>query len=164
MFAQEARERIKLPGWAVQREHARRGRSAERSLDAEPAVGLSEQGRVALPEAGPDLAVFVGPGPCGDVVEDDAGGLAGLRRPVGFLRGDQIGLAAQDHAVVEHPQTIGGERRARRGDVDDQLGAAGRRRTFGRACALDDAVIGDAVAWKKLRVRLTNLVATRIRM
>ena len=44
-----------------------------------------------------------------------------------------------------HLQPVGGERRAGGGDVDDQLGGAGGRRAFGRAEALDDAVVDDAV-------------------
>ena len=42
------------------------------------------------------------------------------------------------------------ERRAGGGDVDDQLGGAGGRRAFGRAEALDDAVVDDAVLREKL--------------
>ena len=57
-------------------------------------------------------------------------------------RGDEIGLRAQDRAVVESFQRIGRERRAGRGDVDDELGRARRRRALGRAEALDDAIIG----------------------
>ena len=77
-------------------------------------------------------------------------------------RRDQVGLRAQDHAVVDHLERVGGERRAGRGDVDDQLGGAGRRRAFGRARAFDDAVVGDAVLREKSRVRFTYLVASRI--
>ena len=64
-------------------------------------------------------------------------------------RSDEIGLRAQDHAVVEHLQRVGGERRAGRGDVDDQFGGAGGRRALGRAQAFDDAIVGDAVLGEK---------------
>ena len=46
-------------------------------------------------------------------------------------------------------QRIGRERRAGRGDVDDQLGRAGGRRALGRPEALDDAIVGDAVLGEK---------------
>src|SRR6185437_7996431 len=122
----------------------------ERCHRAEAVMGLGEQGGIATGKAGPDLAVFVGAGARGDVVEDDAGGLARLCRPVGVSRGDKIGLALQDHAVVEHLQPVGGKRGPRRGDVDDHLGGAGRGRTFGRAGAFDDAVVDHAVGSKEI--------------
>ena len=40
---------------------------------------------------------------------------------------------------------VGGERGAGGGDVDDHLRGAGGRRAFGRARALDDAIVDDAV-------------------
>ena len=68
----------------------------------------------------------------------------------GRARGHQIGLRAQDHAVVDHLEAVGGERRAGRRDVDDELGGAGRRRRFGRARALHDPVVGDAVRGEEI--------------
>ena len=70
-------------------------------------------------------------------------------RPSGGARGDEIGLRAQDDAVVDDFEPVGGKRRAGGGDVDDQLGGAGRRRAFGRAGAFDDAIIDDAVLGKE---------------
>jgi len=61
----------------------------------------------------------------------------------------EVGLAAQDHAVVEHLEAVGGERRAGGGDIDDHLGGAHRRRAFGGAGAFDDPVIDDAVRRKE---------------
>ena len=43
------------------------------------------------------------------------------------------------------------ERRAGRRDVDDEVGGAGGGRAFGRAEALDDPVVGDAVAGEEAR-------------
>ena len=91
------------------------------------------------------LAVSLGALLRGDAVEQEAGGLALRRVPGGRPRGDEIGLRAQDHAVLDHLEPVGGERRAGGGDVDDQFGGAGGRRAFGRAGALDDAVVDDAV-------------------
>ena len=70
------------------------------------------------------------------------------RRTRAPKRGDEISLRAEDHSVIENFQRIGGERGAGRRDIDDRLGRAGCRRTFGRAEALDDAIIGDAVGEK----------------
>ncbi len=81
----------------------------------------------------------------GDAVEQQARGVAFARAPTGAARGDEVRLRTQDHAVVEHLEAIGGERRAGRGDVDDHFGAAGRRCAFGRARAFDDAIVDDAV-------------------
>ena len=53
--------------------------------------------------------------------------------------------AIQDDAVGQHLQMIGAQRRAGRGDVDDDIGRARRRRAFGGAEAFDDAVDLDAV-------------------
>src|SRR4029450_2455544 len=92
------------------------------------------------------LALLAGAGAGADVVEDDTRGLARGVAPVGLARGDEVGLALQDHAVVEHLQPVRGKRRAGRGDVDDHLGSAGRGRAFSGAGALDDAVVDDAMA------------------
>ena len=51
----------------------------------------------------------------------------------------------QDDAVVERFQRIRSQRRAGRRNVDDELGRARGGRAFGRAEALDDAIVGDAV-------------------
>ena len=56
-----------------------------------------------------------------------------LRTPRRHLRRDQIGLGPQDDAVLQHLEAVGGKRRSRRGDVDDDVGGAGRRRPFGGA-------------------------------
>ena len=64
-------------------------------------------------------------------------------------RGDEVGLRAQDHAVVDHLEPVGGERGAGRGDVDDHFRGAGGRRAFGGAGAFDDAVVDDAVLGEK---------------
>ena len=69
--------------------------------------------------------------------------------PVGVARGHEVGLAAQDHAVVEHLEAVGVERGAGGGDVDDHLGSSDRRRAFRGAGAFDDAVVDDAVRSKK---------------
>ena len=55
----------------------------------------------------------------------DRGSACGSRAcaPVGVSRGDEVGLRAQDDAVVEDLQRVGGERRAGGGDVDDQSAA-----------------------------------------
>ena len=60
-------------------------------------------------------------------------------------RGDQRRLRAQDRSIVEGLERIGGERRAGRGDVDDEFRRARSGRALGRAEALDDAVVGDAM-------------------
>ena len=106
---------------------------------------FAQQRIVAAGKAGADFAIFAGAGARGDVVEDDTRGFARLIRPVGVARGHQIGLAAQDHAVIEHLQAVGGERRTGRCDIDDHLGGTDRRCTLGRTGALDDAVVDDAV-------------------
>ena len=145
MVAQKTAERVELRRRAVQGDHPRRCRPAERRNHAEPVMRLGQQCGVAAGKTGPHFAVFAGAGAGGDVIENDARGFAGLARPVGVARGDEVGLAAQDHAVVEHLEAVGGERRAGGGDVDDHLGGADRRRAFGGAGAFDDAVIDDAV-------------------
>ena len=76
-------------------------------------------------------------------------GLPGPRRPGRPGRRHEIGLGAQDQAVVEDLQSVGGERRAGGGDVDHQLGRASAGRAFGGAEALDDPVIGDALLGKE---------------
>ncbi len=58
-------------------------------------------------------------------------------------------MRAQDHAVLDDLEAIGGERGAGGGDVDDQLGGAGGGGAFGGAGAFDDAVVDDAVAGKE---------------
>ena len=60
-------------------------------------------------------------------------------------RPHKAGLRAQDHPVGQDLQMIGAQRRACRGDVDDDVGRAGGRRAFGGAEAFDDAVDLDAV-------------------
>src|SRR5262249_9148125 len=60
-------------------------------------------------------------------------------------RGDEVRLRTQYHAVVDHLEGIGCERRAGCGDIDDQFGGAGGRRALGRTRGCDDAVVGDAV-------------------
>ena len=72
------------------------------------------------------------------------------RAPVGRARRDQIGLRAQDHAVLDHLEPVGGERRAGRRDVDDEFGGAGGRRGLGRARAFHDPVVGDAMRGKEI--------------
>ena len=59
--------------------------------------------------------------------------------------GDEIGLRAQDDAVLDHFQSVGGKRGARRGDIDDHFGGAGRRRALGGAGAFDDAIVDHAM-------------------
>jgi len=72
-------------------------------------MGLGKQRGVASLETGADFPVFAGAGAGGDVIQDDARGLAGLARPVGILCCHEVGLAAQDDAVVEHLETVGGK-------------------------------------------------------
>ncbi len=79
------------------------------------------------------------------MVENDARGLAGVVVPISLARGDQIGLAFQHHAIIEHAQAVGGQRRAGGGDVDDQLGGADRGRALGGAGAFHNPVVDDAV-------------------
>jgi hypothetical protein len=69
----------------------------------------------------------------GDAVEHEARGLPLARAPIRRAGGDQIRLRAQHHAIVDHLERIRGERSTGRGDVDDQLGGAGRGRAFGSA-------------------------------
>ncbi len=78
-----------------------------------------------------------------DARENDAGGFAATRTSIGANRRHEIGLRAQNRAVVENFERIGDKRRAGRRNVDDELGLARRRRALGRPKALDDAVIGD---------------------
>src|ERR1700742_4244685 len=92
---------------------------------------LGQQRCIALRKAGADFLVFAGARPRGDVIENDPRGLARLVRPVGIARGDEVGLAAQDHAVVEHLEAVGRKRRARGCDVHDHLGGPDRRGGFG---------------------------------
>ena len=114
-------------------------------------LGLGQHRVVAAGKARAHLAIGARARLRGDAVEDAARGLALGLAPGGAARGDEIGLRAQDDAVVEDLQRVGGERRAGGGDVDDELGRAGGRRAFGRAEALDDAVIGDAVLGEEAR-------------
>ena len=83
------------------------------------------------------------------MIEDHARSLMRLVRPVGIARCHKIGLAAQDHTVVEHLQAVGGKRRTGRRDIDDHLRSADRWRAFSRAGALDDAVVDDAMGSKE---------------
>ena len=117
---------------------------------AEALARLGEQCVVAARKAGADFAKRARARLRGDAVEQDAGGVALRRAPVGGAGGEQIGLRAQDHAVVDHLEAVGGERRAGRGDVDDELGGAGGGRGFGRARAFHDPVVGDAVRGEEL--------------
>src|ERR1700730_3749931 len=78
-----------------------------------------------------------------DARENDAGGFAGTRTPIGANRRHEIGLRAQNRTVVENFERIGGKCRAGRRNIDDELGLARRWCALGRAKALDDAVIGD---------------------
>src|SRR5258707_4116933 len=48
-------------------------------------------------------------------------------------------LRAQDHAVLDDLQSVGGERRARGGDVDDELGGAGARRRDRKSTRLNSS-------------------------
>jgi hypothetical protein len=64
-----------------------------------------------------------------DARENDAGGFAGTRTPIGANRRHEIGLRAQNRAVVENFERIGEKRRAGRRDIDDELGLARRRRS-----------------------------------
>ena len=70
--------------------------------------------------------------------------IAHVRRAL-LARRHQAGLRAQDHAVGQHLEMIGAQRRAGRGDVDNHVGRAGGRRAFRGAQALDDAIDLDAV-------------------
>ena len=90
-------------------------------------MGLGKQRGVACAKAGADLPVFAGARPGRNMIQDDARGLAGLARPVGVPRGHEVVLAAQDDAVIEHLETVGGKRGPRRRDIDDH---------FGRPCLL----------------------------
>ena len=114
-------------------------------FDAEASLRLGQQRVVAAGKAGAHLAERARARLRRDAVEHQARGLALGRAPVGRARRHQIGLRAQDHAVLDHLEAVGGERRAGGRDVDDQLGGAGRRRALGRARAFHDAVVGDAV-------------------
>ena len=117
----------------VQRQHARRGRSAERRGDAEPLARLGQQRIVAARKAGAHFAEGASACLRSDTVEHVAGDVAFVLAPVGGARGDQVGLRAQDHAVLDDLEAVGSERRAGRGDVDDEFGRTGGRRGFGRA-------------------------------
>ena len=145
MLAQEGCERMHLARRAMQGQHAGGGRTAERGLDAEFLLGGGEQRIVAAGKARAHLAEGGGPAIGGDAVEHEARGLALGSAPGRGAGGDEIGLRAQDYAILDHLEAVRGERRAGRGDVDDQLGGAGGGRAFGRAGALDDAVIDDPV-------------------
>ena len=65
------------------------------------------------------------------------------------MRGEELGLRLQDQAILKRLQEIGGERGAGRGDVDDQLRRAGRRRLLRSADAFYDAVACDAGTGKE---------------
>src|SRR6185437_12207939 len=85
----------------------------------------------------------------GEAVEN---GLSRGERTLGPLRatrGEEMGLRLQDQAILKHLQMIGGERGAGRGDVDNQLSRACRRRSFRGADAFKDAVAGDADTGKE---------------
>ena len=71
--------------------------------------------------------------------------------------------ASQDHAVGQHFQPVGAQRRAGRGDVDDDVGRAGRRRALGGAEALDDAVTWMPCLREERRVSRRYFVAIRSR-
>jgi len=60
-----------------------------------------------------------------------------ITRP-GATVGTQNGLKVLDDGVTAQPANLVGQRRARRGDIDDQFGGADRGRTLGRAGAFDD--------------------------
>src|SRR5262249_34948544 len=109
---------------AVQRGHAPGGRRAERGLDAETLLRLGDERVVAAGEAGAHLAERARARLRRDAIEHAARGFALGRAPFGRARRDQVRLRAQDHAVVEHLEAIGGERCARGRDVDDELGGA----------------------------------------
>ena len=135
----------------MQRQHARRGRPAERRDHAEARLGFGQQRVVAAGKARAHLAIGARPRLRGD--RGRACGAPVSRSAVApgrAARGHEIGLRAQDGAVVDDLQAVGGERRAGGGDVDDQLGGARRRRAFGRARAFDDAVIDDAVGGEEI--------------
>ena len=149
-FPQQRRELMHVLGRAVQRDHARRGRPAERRLHAEATLGLGEQRFVAAGKAGAHLAKRARPRLRRDAVEHPARDRALGRPPAGGARRDQIRLRAQDHAIVDHLERVGGKRRARGGDVDDELGSAGRGRRLGGARALHDPIVGDAVPGKEV--------------
>ncbi len=51
----------------------------------------------------------------GDAAEDRGGGQPVPAAPGRAQRGDQIGLRAQDDAIVEDLEAVGGKRRTRRG-------------------------------------------------
>ena len=80
-----------------------------------------------------------------DAVEDEPRDLALRRAPAAPRAAIRLASERSMIAVVEHLEPVRRERRAGGGDVDDQLGGAGGRRAFGRAEALDDAVVDDAV-------------------
>src|ERR1700761_5970615 len=74
--AQEAAERVDMSRWAMQGQHARRGRRAERGDHPEAVMRLGQHGGIAALEAGADLPVFRSAGARMDVVENDPGALA----------------------------------------------------------------------------------------
>ena len=84
-----------------------------------------------------------------DAVEQKPRGFPLRGVPGCASRGDEVGLRAQDHPVLDHLEAVGGERGAGGGDIDDHFGGAGRGRGFGGARAFHDAVIDDAVLGKE---------------
>src|SRR5947207_15640217 len=67
MRAQKTAERVKLCRWAVQRNHSRGGRSAERREHAEAIMGLGKQRGVAPLKSGADIPYTDGTGRGGAV-------------------------------------------------------------------------------------------------
>ena len=84
-------------------------------------------------------------------------------RPIRVETCGQLRLAFQDRAVFQRLEPVGGERGARRRDVDDGFGRAGGRRAFRGAGAFDDAVIPDAGLREEAARQATNFVAMRSR-
>ena len=58
-------------------------------------------------------------------------------------------LAAQNDAVVENLEAVGGQGVAGRGDVDDQFSEARRRGSLRRAAGFHQSIVGNSVAGKE---------------
>ena len=134
----------------MKRQHARRGRAAERRHHPEALPRAGEEARVALGEPDAHFAELPRARLGRDAVENGAGDLALGSAPRRLAGGDEVRLRAQDHAVLDDLQSVGGERRARGSDVDDELGGAGARRRLGGAEALHDAIVGNPVAGEEV--------------
>ncbi len=104
-------------------------------------------------------STFVPQGLRGKPVEDDARKITLGLSPGCSARCHQIRLRAQNCAVLDDLEAVGGKGRTGRGDVDDHLGGAGRGRAFGRAGAFDNAIVIIIVlgivwwVWRHLKLR-----------